>query len=57
MLDGLLKKYGRSGNCTLDAPKLNIKIDASLSEVSAKRDKHFVNSQKMIGSAMVAGCN
>lgn len=54
MLEELLKKYGRSGNCPLDAPMLNPEIMASLSEVTTKRDKHFVQSQKMIGSAMVA---
>lgn len=50
----LLKNYSREGNCPLDAPILNAEIVSSLSETSLKRDKHFVDSQYLIGSAMSA---
>ena len=47
-LEELLKKYGRSGNCPLDAPKMNPEIEAALSETTVKRDKHFMQSQKLL---------
>lgn len=53
-LEELLKKYPRSGNCNLEAPKVNPEIGAVMSEITSKRDKHFVESQQIIGSAMVA---
>lgn len=50
----LLKSYSREGNCPLEAPILNGELISSLNEASLKRDKHFVDSQCMIGSAMSA---
>ncbi|CAG5096855.1 Protein of unknown function [Cotesia congregata] len=50
----LLKKYPRKGECSLEAPKLNPEIAASLNEGSLKRDKYFSNTQNLAGSALSA---
>lgn len=50
----LLVKYPRVGDCNLEGQKLNPEVMSSIIETSVKRDKHFVNSQNMIGSAMAA---
>ncbi|XP_046587871.1 uncharacterized protein LOC124293019, partial [Neodiprion lecontei] len=50
----LLKKYPRKGECSLEAPKLNPEIAASLNDGSLKRDKYFSNTQNLAGSALSA---
>lgn len=50
----LLKTYSREGNCPLEAPILNAELLSSLNEMAVKRDRHFVDSQCLIGSALSA---
>lgn len=50
----LLKNYPRGGNCPLEPPILNPEFISSLNETAVKRDKHFTDSQCLIGSAMSA---
>lgn len=50
----LLKIYSREGNCPLEAPTLNAELLSSLNEMAVKRDRHFVDSQCLIGSALSA---
>lgn len=50
----LLKSYSREGNCSLEPPVLNPEISSSLNDASLKRDRHFVDSQCLIGSALSA---
>lgn len=50
----LLAKYSRTGNCNLEAPKLNPEVAASLFETAVKRDKYLMNAQNIRGSAMAA---
>ncbi|XP_074105380.1 uncharacterized protein LOC141531442 [Cotesia typhae] len=50
----LLKKYPRKGECSLEAPKLNPEIAASLNDGSLKRDKYFSNTQNLAGSTLSA---
>ena len=53
-LDALLLKYPRSGVCNLEAPNLNAEIQAGLIESAVKRDKFFMTSQNVLGSALSA---
>lgn len=50
----LLEKYARTGNCNLEAPKLNAEVVASLFDTAIKRDKYLMNAQNIRGSAMSA---
>nr|XP_046491856.1 uncharacterized protein LOC124223672 [Neodiprion pinetum] len=50
----LLDKHTRTGNCPLEAQRLNPEVSASLNETSKRRDKHFADSQNTIGSALSA---
>lgn len=50
----LLKKYPRTGNCNLEAPKLNGEIEASINDAALIRDKKFVHEQNLVGSALAA---
>lgn len=50
----LLEKYPRSGNCNLEAPKLNPEVVSSANDITIKRDQHFINAQNLAGSALAA---
>lgn len=52
--NSLLDKYPRTGTCPIEAPALNPELQAPLNDTSIKRDKHFIDSQKIVGSAMSA---
>lgn len=48
----LVKKYSRPE--ILDAPKLNPEVEPAMHEAAVKRDKHFLEGQNMIGSAITS---
>ena len=50
----LTDKYPRTGNCNFEAPALNPEVMHSLKEIALKRDKHFVHSQNLAGTALSA---
>lgn len=49
----LLNKYSRSGDLYTEFPKINLEIVPAMSEIAAKRDQHFVDTQKCVGSAII----
>ena len=51
-LDELLLIYPRTGECFLEAPKLNAEVKEGLTESAAKRDNFFMKSQNIIVSAL-----
>lgn len=50
----LIEKYPLEGNCKLAAPKLNPELVSMLNEGALKRDKHFGDSQNLLGAGMSA---
>lgn len=48
----ILGKYSRAGEILLEAPKVNLGIP--MTEVATKREKHFIELQKTVGSAIAA---
>lgn len=52
--EDLFKKYPREGEFSLEAPKLNEELNSSINESSIKRDRYFIITQNMIGTALSA---
>lgn len=52
LLKNLSKKYPREGNCHLGAPILNEEMEEGMAASALKRDKYFVDSQNINGSAL-----
>lgn len=50
----LFKKYPRKVELYADPPKVNLEIAVALTEISKKRDQHFVETQQCFGSAIIA---
>lgn len=50
----LLKKYPRKGDFYAEPPKINLEITPALSEITKKRDEHFVETQECVGSAIMS---
>lgn len=50
----LIEKYPLEGNCHLSAPKLNPELASMLNEAAIRRDKHFCDSQNLLGAGMSA---
>lgn len=50
----VLKKYPRKVELYAEPPKINLEIAAAITEISKKRDQHFVETQECVGSAIVA---
>ncbi|KAH0540403.1 hypothetical protein KQX54_017102 [Cotesia glomerata] len=48
----ILEKYTRTGDIRLEAPKVNLGVP--MTEAATKRDKHFIELQNTIGSAIAA---
>ena len=47
-----LKKYSRQGNIQLEAPTLNQELMALLNDAAVRRDKHFLATQNLLGTAL-----
>lgn len=54
VIDELTAKYPLTGNCNFEAPALNLEVMHSLKETAQKRDKHFVHTQNLAGTALSA---
>ncbi|XP_043465394.1 uncharacterized protein LOC122500502 [Leptopilina heterotoma] len=50
--DDLLKNYPRKGDCLLEPPQLNPEIKTPMTDVAKKRDDHFQDLQRLVGSAL-----
>lgn len=50
----ILETYPRKGELYTEAPQVNLEILPALTEISVKRDKHFVETQNCVGSAISA---
>lgn len=52
--EDLFKKYPRAGDFSLDAPKMNEELISSLNESTIKKDRYFVITQNLVGTALSA---
>ncbi|CAD6233251.1 GSCOCG00012273001-RA-CDS, partial [Cotesia congregata] len=50
----VLSKYLRKGDLYAEPPKINLEIAPALSEITKKRDDHFSETQRCVGSAVIA---
>ena len=50
----LLKKYPRIDHHFIEAPKVNLEIVPTRSEIAIKRDRHFIETQHFVGSTLVS---
>ena len=48
----ILEKYSCQGNIQLEAPKLNQELMALLNDAAVRRDKHFLATQNLLGTAL-----
>ncbi|CAD6227235.1 GSCOCG00006046001-RA-CDS, partial [Cotesia congregata] len=52
--ESILELYPRKGVLFTEAPKVNLEVVSVLSEIAVKKDKHFLETQNTVGSALSA---